>query len=203
MAEPVSDPTKPHFWRLKNIVLLASSAIVPLLFHSAWTWAADRIKDFDEVRDRLKELEVNAASRNAIWGAINEVKSKQGELDLRVTVAQRLFEREWGRGSGEMEKEHAARIRKVESDLYASQRDAVSRLIQTLNNLGANLKIDDVMPPKAKPKWTDFSQFMTDPPERPPIPAPAPSVPAIDPDKLREQYEQKFPPTRLPNQQRK
>jgi hypothetical protein len=202
MAEPVSDPTKPHFWRLKNIVLLASSAIVPLLFHSVWTWAADRIKDFDEVRDRLKELEVNTASRNAIWGAINEVKSKQTELDLRVTVAQRLFDREWGRGSGVMEKEHVARISKAESELYASQRAAISKLVDVLNrDVGASLKIDDLVPPKAKPKWTDFSQFMPDPLEH--LPVPAPSAPAVDPDKLREQYEQKFPPTKVPNQQRK
>lgn len=204
MTDEVKDPTKRRFWRLKNLLLLLATGAAPFAGTAAWQWASEKTSAFLAYEDRLRVMEANAASSNAVWGAVRELAEKHAAAERQMFVIQKLFDREWGRGAGEAQTEYLGKIVELDEQLRLvreSQRQ-LGILIKEYKAKNPDSKVGDVpqiLPqpiPKPRVDWSKFSQHTLE------VPHAAPASASLDSELLKEQYERKFPKT-VPNQFKK
>ena len=110
----VKDPTKPNFWRFRNIALLMMTAILPALTGWIYTKSEQSVTNYfnkqksqderiraleEDTQERLRELENDHANNKAIWEAITDERNRIAEQEIEIRVIQRLFDREFRRAS--------------------------------------------------------------------------------------------------------
>jgi len=143
------DPSKPRFWTPRNIgglvMLAALSAGTPKIVESIQNYHAlhDRAEDLEKWR---KELEQDVNDK-AYWDAFADVNNKIAELDKAIGVLTKLFDREFGRGAGEL----AARMEQDLLDLQ-EERAQIAALHEQLETLIEHYHRDHPeVTPKIKP----------------------------------------------------
>jgi hypothetical protein len=194
---PVKDPSKNKFWRPRNMVLLVATGVLPLIGTSFWNWATERMESFWSYDKRLRELEANAASEQAVWGAVRDLTTKHAAVEQQMLVIQKLFDREWGRGAGMAQQDYISKIGELDEQLRAvreSQRQ-LNILIREHKAKNPDSKTGEVPQlPQSKVDWAKFVQAV-------PAGSPAGSSTAIDPDMIKDMYEKRFPKVAAPNMQ--
>lgn len=142
------DPSKAKFWTVRNIggllVLAVMSAGAPTTVDAIKAYHAlhDRMGDHEDWRGEM-EKEIND---QAYWDAFADVNNKIRELDVRLRAMTKLFDREFGRGAGDLAKV-------MEQDLadLREERAQVVLLHEQLKTLIAHYKADHPEVPELNP----------------------------------------------------
>jgi hypothetical protein len=190
--EPIKDPTKKSFWRVRNLAWLLFVGIAPLIGHSLWGWAGERIDQFNSLEHRLTEF--SRRDVQAVWAAVSEQKDRLDALSNEMALMNRLFDREWGRGTGETEKALTERMRLLDTHLkdLISMQTALDQLVKEHKAKNPDSKI---APVKGDTKSIDEIRELIERmgvQQRPKDTLPYASL-ERDPASLREQYERRIP----------
>lgn len=189
--EPVRNPTKKSFWRLRNLAWLVLLGAAPLFGHGLWGWAAERVAKFNSLEERLADF--SRRDVQAVWNAVSKQQEAIDKIKYEMAIMNRLFDREWGRGTGETEKALTERMRLLDTRLKSliTLQAAMDQLIkehkarnpdskvapvksdldiEELLKMGAQLPLDRRNPEKDPPPYAE-----------------------LDPASLRAQYERRIP----------
>ncbi len=153
------DPRRKGFWTVRNIggllVLASMSAGAPGTIDAVKAYHAlhDRMGDHEDWRG---EMEKNINDQ-AYWHAFADVNNKIRELDVRLRAMMKLFDREFGRGAGDVAKVMEQDL----ADLHEA-RAQIEALHEQLKTLIAHYKkdhpdvpdINDLPPPAVQKPLT-------------------------------------------------
>ena len=99
----VKDPTRKRFWTARNILLIITTAILPVAGTGAWDKMASFLASQEALHDQvvaqdalLKEIDERLKDK-AVWSSMTEIKNEQIRLLIEIKVLQKLFDREFAR----------------------------------------------------------------------------------------------------------